>query len=134
MFAGALWAAMTIMSTGIFGLSAAVDRLIVCRNKSPDRHMSLEHLGIKECAILIGYDPEGHCIYSDARDLSEYYDGEHVWDSDEKVREMRLQKVKGYLFNSEGTLDQEFESIFDLETGIYKTGYAQFADGTIRRD
>ena len=42
--------------------------------------------------------------------------------------------MKGYLFNADGVLDQEFESVFDLETGIYKTGSARFADGTVRKD
>jgi hypothetical protein len=94
--------------------------------------MKSKALKIKSSAILIGYDPDGNCIYSDALDLSDYYDGEHVWDSGEKVRKMRLQKVKGYLFNSEGVLDQEFESIFDLKTGSFKTGHARFADGTVQ--
>ena len=33
---------------------------------------------IKSQAVLIGYDPQGACIYSEIRDLSDYYDGEHV--------------------------------------------------------
>ena len=47
---------------------------------------------------------------------------------------MRLQRMKGYLFDSGGVLDQEFESVFDLDTGIYKTGSTRFADGTVRQD
>jgi hypothetical protein len=89
---------------------------------------------IKSTAILIGYDPEGKCIYGDILDLSDYYDGEHVWDRAESVKRLRLSRVKGYLFNAQGVLDQEFESNFDLETGIYKSGHARFADGTVRED
>jgi len=96
--------------------------------------MKSKALKIKSKAILIGYDLEGKCIYSDALDLGDYYDGLHVWDKGEDVKKMRLQRMKGYLFNSKGVLDQEFESIFDLETGIYKTGNARFADGTVRKD
>src|SRR5262245_19017516 len=77
---------------------------------------------IKSTAVLIGYDPDGKCVYSDILDLSDYYDGEHVWDSDASVKKLRLQKVRGYLFNGDGELDQEFESVFDLSTGIYKSG------------
>jgi len=89
---------------------------------------------IKGMAVLIGVDPDGHCVYSDFLDLSDYYDGDHVWDHAEPVKELRLQKMRGYLFDSNGLLDQEFESIFDLDTGIYKSGYARYADGTIRKD
>jgi hypothetical protein len=96
--------------------------------------MKSKALKIRSTAILIGYDPEGNCIYSEALDLGDYYDGLHVWDKDANVKKMRLLRMKGYLFTSEGVLDQEFESIFDLETGIYKTGSARFADGTLRKD
>ena len=96
--------------------------------------MQSKALKIRSKAILIGYDPEGNCIYSEALDLSDYYDAQHVWDKGANVKKMRLQRMKGYLFDSEGVLDQEFESVFDLETGIYKTGSARLADGTVRKD
>jgi len=89
---------------------------------------------IKDKAILIGYDPENKCVYSDILDLWNYYDGEHLWDNDEMVKKLRLKRMKGFLFNSAGILDQEFESVFDLNTGIYTSGYSKFADGTIRQD
>lgn len=89
---------------------------------------------IKSTAVLIGYSDKGKCVYSDILDLSDYYDGEHVWDSSTSVKRLKLLKLKGYLFNSDGVLDQEFESNFDLSTGIYKSGYARFSDGTIRED
>jgi hypothetical protein len=88
---------------------------------------------IKSKAVLIGYDPDGKCVYSDILDLSEHYDGEHVWDRSGPVRRLRLQKVRGFLFDSKGVLSQEFESIFDLTTGIFKTGYSRFADGTVQK-
>ena len=89
---------------------------------------------IKSKAVLIGYDPDGKCVYSEMLDLSDYYDGEHVWDEAEPVKKLRLQKVRGFLFDADGVLDQEFESVFDLSTGIYKTGFARFADGTVHND
>jgi hypothetical protein len=87
---------------------------------------------IRSKAILIGYDPDGRCVYNDIMDLSDYYEREHVWDSAAPVQKLKLQRVTGYLFNSDGELDQEFESVFDLATGIFKRGRTRFADGTIR--
>ena len=89
---------------------------------------------IYDKAVLIGYNPEGQCIYSEIIEFGDYYDGEHVWDDGETVKKLRLQKVRGFLFDSSGELSQEFESIFDLSTGIYRSGYARFADGTFRED
>lgn len=94
----------------------------------------MKELKIRGQAVLIGYNADGNCVYSDLLDLSDYYDGEHVWDDAMKVKKLKLRKVKGYLFDSEGALDQEFESIFSLQTGIYSSGYAKFADGTVRKD
>ncbi len=48
---------------------------------------------IKNTAILIGYNSDDTCIYSDDTfDLSDYYDGEHVWDDGAVVKELKLQK------------------------------------------
>src|SRR5262245_58620755 len=89
---------------------------------------------IKSTAVLIGYNPNGQCVYSDILDLSDYYDMEHVWDNSASVKRLRLQRIKGYLFDNDGNLDQEFESVFDLSTGAYKSGRARYADGTEQVD
>ena len=89
---------------------------------------------IRSTAVLIGYDPDGKCVYSEILELSDYYDGEHPWDKSASVKRLKLQRLQGYLFDAEGTLDQEFESVFDLATGIYASGYSRFADGTLRED
>jgi hypothetical protein len=89
---------------------------------------------IKSTAVLIGYDPDGRCVYSDILDLGDYYDGQHVWDKAASVQRLRLERVKGYLFDDDGNLAQEFESVFDLSTGIYKSGRCRYADGTERVD
>ncbi len=94
----------------------------------------LSDLQIRGRAILIGYTPEGKCAYNIDIDLSDYYDGEHVWDSAVGIKRLGLEKLHGYLFDLDGGLDQEFESTFDLESGIYKKGWARFADGTFRED
>jgi hypothetical protein len=96
--------------------------------------MKHSFLKIKDCAILIGYDPEGNCIYAEALDLADYYNVTHVWDDAGEVKKLRLERVKGFLFDADGLLAQEFESIFDLSTGIYHHGSARFADGTVQKD
>ena len=91
-------------------------------------------LKIKDVVLLIGYNDLGQCVYSDSLVSSDYYDGDHIWDDAKKVKNMKLRKVKGYIFDEEGELSQEFESIFNLQTGIYESGHARFADGTERKD
>jgi len=91
-------------------------------------------LQLRDTAILIGYTPEGQCTYSAQMPLHEYWDGEHPWDSGTTVQSLRLEKVHGYLFDASGELLQEFESIFNLDSGIYKSGWARHADGTFLQD
>lgn len=62
----------------------------------------MHHRVLKDCAILIGYSPEGQCVYSAQMPLSDYWDGEHVWDSDTGVQDLRLERVRGYLFDETG--------------------------------
>jgi len=45
---------------------------------------------IKDVALLIGYNPSGDCVYTDVVDLSDYYDGEHIWDNDTKVKKTEV--------------------------------------------
>ncbi len=82
----------------------------------------------------MGYDPDGKCVYSDILDLSDYYTGEHIWDRSSAVKRLRMQKVRGFLFDAKGVLGQEFENIFDLNTGVFKSGYSRHADGTVHKD
>ncbi len=87
---------------------------------------------ILDKAILIGYTQEGECVYNAAMSLDKYYDDEHPWDSSEQVLALRLHRVHGYLFGTDGILNQEFESIFDLESGIFAKGWARHSDGTFQ--
>jgi hypothetical protein len=86
---------------------------------------------VKGKAILIGYDRKGKCVYSDILELSDYYDGEHVWDRSSSVKKLGLVKLRGFLFDSKGGLDQEFENTFDLRTGTMKARHVRHADGTV---
>jgi hypothetical protein len=94
----------------------------------------LESLQIIDTAILVGFNPEGACVYSASMSFGDYYDSDHLWDDHTQIKALRLQKVHGYLFSSEGELEQEFESVFSLDTGIYEKGWAKFVDGTFRED
>jgi hypothetical protein len=87
---------------------------------------------ITDTAVLIGFAPDGKCVYSESIPLEEYWDGEHTWDSAEDVKRLRLEKLRGYLFDSDGDLLQEFESRFDLKSGIFAGGWARHADGTLQ--
>jgi hypothetical protein len=92
----------------------------------------MELMNISSKAILIGYDPDGKCVYNQICELEEYYDSEHPWDDDKIIQEIRLERVKGFLFDESGELVQEFESIFDPNTGSSIGGKAKFSDGTIQ--
>jgi hypothetical protein len=87
---------------------------------------------ITDRAVLIGFSPEGKCVYSESIPLGDYWDGDHAWDSGEQVKRLRLEKLRGYLFDSNGDLLQEFESKFDLARGIFASGWARHADGTFQ--
>lgn len=90
----------------------------------------MDHRQLKDCALLIGYNPEGQCVYSAQLSLADYWDGDHVWDSGTESSQIRLSKVRGYLFGSSGELFQEFESISDPETGAFLSGWQRNGDGT----
>ena len=87
---------------------------------------------ITDTAILVGLSPEGKCVYSDSLPLDEYWDGEHAWDRAEDVKNLRLEKLRGFLFDSDGELIQEFETTFDLGRGVFAKGWTRHADGTLQ--
>jgi hypothetical protein len=87
---------------------------------------------ITDTAILVGFSPKGKCVYSDSIPLGEYWDGNHVWDSAKSVKKLKLQKLRGYLFDSDGELIQEFESTFDIRRGIFANGWTRHGDGTFQ--
>jgi hypothetical protein len=88
---------------------------------------------ITDTAILIGWSPEGRCVYSAAVPLGQYRDGDHVWDSHEAVKRLRLEKLRGFLFDSTAALVQEFESNFDVRSGRFINGWNKRADGTYQK-
>ena len=90
----------------------------------------MPQVGISDTAIVLDFSPDAVCVYSALVPLDEYWDGGHPWDSSNEAKRLRLEKLRGYLFDSTGQLLQEFETTFDLSTGIFKKGWARYADGT----
>ena len=88
---------------------------------------------IVDTAILIGWSHDGHCVYSAAIPLKEYRSGGHAWDKADGARELRLEKLRGFLFNAKGALIEEFENNFDAGTGGMKGGWTRHEDGRFQR-
>jgi hypothetical protein len=88
---------------------------------------------ITDTAILIGWSPDGHCVYSAAIPLGEYRSGEHAWDRDTEVKSLRLEKLRGFLFDAGGSLTEEFENTFDVGTGRRNGGWTRHEDGRFQR-
>jgi hypothetical protein len=87
---------------------------------------------ITDTAVLVGTSPEGTCVYSALLPLGEYWDGEHPWDDSERVKSLRLSRLQGLLFGQEGELVQQFESNFNSDSGVFQSGWARHADGTVQ--
>jgi hypothetical protein len=87
---------------------------------------------IKDKAVLVGLSREGSCVYSEICDLGDYWDGDHLWDHSVEVRRVGLHKLHGYLFDESGALLQEFETVFNLDTGAFHSGWARHSDGTLK--
>ncbi len=72
---------------------------------------------IKDKAILYAFNKEGLVVYSQILDLHAYYDGEHLLDSWEHLKALRVVRLVGTLFDREGNLVQDFENTYDESTG-----------------
>lgn len=89
---------------------------------------------LRDTAKLIGFDQFDDIVYSVRLPLNEYYDGEHPWDSTEGVRALNMVRVTGQLFDADGNIYQEFESLFSPDEGKYIGGWIKYDDGTERCD
>jgi hypothetical protein len=83
----------------------------------------------KDLAQLCGYNAEGFVVYSESLDRGEYWDGEHVWDSYDRIRALGMVKLIGKLYDENGLLYQEFESVYS-PSGELVGGKESWADGT----
>jgi hypothetical protein len=80
---------------------------------------------------MVGYNEQGQSVYSAFMSIHQYYDGEHPWDNSDQVKTLSLKTIHGYIFNDAGGLEQEFESHFNLETGIYERGWQRDDQGVV---
>ena len=55
----------------------------------------MEAAKIKSTAVLIGYNPDGQCVYSEILELSDYYDRDHVWDDGASIKTLKMHRVRG---------------------------------------
>ena len=85
-------------------------------------------------AKLVGYNQFGNVVYSALLPLHEYYEGELLWEGEDRVLRLRMTKLCGTLFDGAGNVNQEFESVFCGDTGTYLGGRAKFNDGTTQLD
>ena len=84
----------------------------------------------KDTAQLCGYNAEGAIVYTESLDLADYWDGEHVWDSYDKIRALRMIKLIGKLYDADGLLYEDFENAYSPESGKLIGSKATHADGT----
>jgi hypothetical protein len=88
---------------------------------------------LKDKVIMVGYNVQGQSVYTAFMSVHQYYDGLHPWDDSAKIKELSLKTVHGYIFNDTGGLEQEFESNFNLETGIFENGWHRDDEGVITK-
>ena len=89
---------------------------------------------MKDIADLTGYNEKGEIVYQLKMSVHDYYDGEHPWDDTEEILKLGLTRINGKIYDSEGTLNQEFETSFSKDTGKYIGSKAVYDDGSINKD
>ena len=89
---------------------------------------------IKSKAILYAFDKAGLVVYSQILDLGAYYDGEHVWDSWERIKAAGIVRLVGSLFDPAGNLTQEFENSYNEATGGLISSKAFYAREHLKTD
>jgi hypothetical protein len=95
--------------------------------KSPYSHK------LKNTVVLTGQDKKGKCVYSALLSVHQYYDGSHPWDEAKQVKALSLRIVHGFIFGAKGEVEQEFESQFNLKTGIFEKGWSRDETGKISK-
>ncbi|MET3134733.1 hypothetical protein AAKU55_005035 [Oxalobacteraceae bacterium GrIS 1.11] len=80
---------------------------------------------------MLAYNEQGQSVYTAFMTIHQYYDGEHPWDDGAKIKELLLKTVHGFIFNDSGALEQEFESHFNIETGLFLSAWQRDEHGAI---
>jgi hypothetical protein len=83
-----------------------------------------------DVAQLCGYSAAGSVVYSETLARGDYWDGEHIWDSFEKIRAIGMIKLVGKLYDENGLLYEEFENAYSPESGNLIGGRESWSDGT----
>ena len=87
---------------------------------------------LKDRVLMVGYNQHGQSVYTALISIHQYYDGDHPWDDSAEIKKLSLKTLHGYIFSDTGALEQEFESHFDLETGVFEKGWQRDDEGAIR--
>ncbi|MBV8467446.1 MAG: hypothetical protein JO218_16010 [Burkholderiales bacterium] len=86
---------------------------------------------LRNKVLILGYDPNGLNVYSAYMSTEKYEAGKHPWDKPEKLKALALRTLRGFIFDADGVLHQEFESQFDLVTGVFEQGWSRNDEGII---
>ncbi len=81
--------------------------------------------------MLLGFDQQGQNVYSALVSRAKYEDGKHPWDKPGRMLGMSMRSLRGFIFNEAGELEQEFESNFNLKTGLFEQGWSRNEEGFI---
>jgi hypothetical protein len=88
----------------------------------------------KSVAQLLTYAADGTVVSRQDMPLLQYYEGSHkVIDSAAYRRQRGIVRVTGKLYDSRGTLVEEFDNEYQPD-GAYKKGRAKFEDGTVQEN
>ena len=88
-------------------------------------------LRLKHQVFVVGFDPQGLNVYSAFMSAEKYETSKHPWDNPERLKALSLRTVHGYIFDEAGVVHQEFESQFDLKTGVFEQGWSRNDEGIV---
>jgi hypothetical protein len=70
---------------------------------------------MKDIAILRGYDEQDNLVYDVEVSTHDYWDEDQIFDKPEKMKELKIVRIAGKLYNGSGKLFKQFETIWDKE-------------------
>ena len=119
-----------VIVTAVWKVFLRVRRTVEANNRSQlyvTRHAGTHNTEVEDMtdwtitdiAVLIGWSPDGKCVYSAAIPLGQYWDGEHVWENLDDVKRLRLEKLRGLLFDSTATLIQALKATLTFVRSIH---------------
>jgi hypothetical protein len=70
---------------------------------------------MKDIAILKGYDEKDNLVYDVEVLIHDYWDEDQIFDKPEKMKELKIVRIVGQLYNESEKLFKRFETIWDKE-------------------